>query len=340
MLEKIGTKLKSALGLLKGKEKRTKNRRGIPVIKLGPNRRWIIFLWVLLMISVILGIYNNFTAVDTKTVIEKQIVEEKLKDTNALESFVEEFAAAYHSWSNTAGDIKTREDKISGYMTEDLAKVNKGMVTTDCPTEANVQDVHIWSLSEITAGEYDISYSVTQELTEGGNTAGEDISDLAEPAEGAEASSGDRKAAVTETENFFTVRVHMSEDGSMVIIRNPTACAAFRKSSYVPAEKETDGSVNAKTSAEIEEFLNTFFGLYPSATAKELSYYVKDGALPAIGKDYVFAGMERAVYYEEDGQIKAEVYVTYLDQEAKISQVFQYRLILEKEDNWKITGAE
>lgn len=340
MLKKIGTKLKSALGFLKGKEKRTKNRRGVPVVKLGPNRRWIIFLWVLLVISIILGIYNNFTAVDTKTVIEKQIVEEKLKDTNALESFVKEFAVVYHSWSNIAGSIAAREDEISEYMTEDLVKVNKGMITTDCPTEASVQDVHIWSLSEITAGEYDISYSVTQELTEGGNTAGEDISNSTELTEGEDASVSDHTVAVTETESFFSVRVHIDENGSMAIIRNPTACAAVQKSSYVPAVRDTDGSVDAKTSAEIEEFLNTFFGLYPSATAKELSYYVKDGALPVIAKDYVYAGLERAVYYEEDGQMKAEINVKYLDQEAKIAQTFQYRLILKKDDNWKITGTE
>ncbi|MFR8246463.1 MAG: hypothetical protein ACLU9V_00610 [Roseburia sp.] len=31
--------------------------------------------------------------------------------------------------------------------------------------------------------------------------------------------------------------------------------------------------------------MNTFFKLYPQASAKELVYYVKDGVLPAIRKE-------------------------------------------------------
>ncbi len=49
------------------------------------------------------------------------------------------------------------------------------------------------------------------------------------------------------------------------------------------------GVVDAATIAEINEFLKTFFKLYPTATEKELSYYVKDSALKPMGKDYVFA---------------------------------------------------
>lgn len=37
---------------------------------------------------------------------------------------------------------------------------------------------------------------------------------------------------------------------------------------------------------------------------------------------------------------KAEVYVKYLDQDLKITQIMQYKLTLEKGDNWKIVEAE
>ena len=45
-----------------------------------------------------------------------------------------------------------------------------------------------------------------------------------------------------------------------------------------------DGTV----SDEINEFLTTFFKLYPTSTMSELSYYVNEGILKTIGKDYIF----------------------------------------------------
>ena len=42
----------------------------------------------------------------------------------------------------------------------------------------------------------------------------------------------------------------------------------------------------------------------------------------------------------EGDQTKAEVYVKYLDQDLKITQVMQYKLTLEKGDNLKIVEVE
>lgn len=112
------------------------------------------------------------------------------------------------------------------------------------------------------------------------------------------------------------------------------------KSSYEVKAKESDGSIDLKTQTQIEDFLNTFFKLYPQASAKELVYYVKDGVLPAIGKNYVYDGLAGKAYYMEGDQTKAEVYVKYLDQDLKITQIMQYKLTLEKGDNWKIMEAE
>ena len=57
-------------------------------------------------------------------------------------------------------------------------------------------------------------------------------------------------------------------------------------------------------------------------------------------KNYVYDGLAGKAYYMEDDQTKAEVYVKYLDQDLKITQVMQYKLTLEKGDNWKIVEAE
>ena len=242
------------------------------------------------------------------------MIEEKLKDTNALESYVKGFAGVYHAWENTDREISKREKTLEKYLPETLQLMDHGMITTDCPTVAEVESVDIWSVKDLTDTEYEVTYCVKQRISEGEQT--------------------------TDQSNVYQVTVHRDEKGKMLVVKNPTAYALPGKSSYEPEEKETDGSIDLKTQTQIEDFLNTFFKLYPQASAKELVYYVKDGVLPAIGKNYVYDGLAGKAYYMEGDQTKAEVYVKYLDQDLKITQVMQYKLTLEKGDNWKIVEVE
>ena len=188
------------------------------------------------------------------------------------------------------------------------------MITTDCPTAAEVESVDIWSVKDLADTEYEVTYCVKQRISEGEQT--------------------------TEQSNVYQTVVHRDENGKMLVVKNPTAYALPGKSSYEVKAKETDGSIDLKTQTQIEDFLNTFFKLYPQASAKELVYYVKDGVLPAIGKNYVYDGLAGKAYYMEGDQTKAEVYVKYLDQDLKITQIMQYKLTLEKGDNWKIVNVE
>ena len=317
---KLPEKMKVHIRKLKPKEKIKGEYKGsdqaeeMPVLKVSPNRNWIRLFWVLLVISIILGIYNNFTSVDTVTVEKETVIEEKLKDTNALESYVKDFAGVYHAWENTDREINKREKALEKYLPETLQLMDHGMITTDCPTVAEVESVDIWSVKDLTDTEYEVAYCVKQRISEGEQTA--------------------------EQSNVYQVAVHRDEKGKMLVVKNPTAYALPGKSSYEPEEKETDGSIDLKTQTQIEDFLNTFFKLYPQASAKELVYYVKDGVLPAIGKNYVYDGPAGKAYYMEGDQTKAEVYVRYLDQDLKITQIMQYKLTLEKGDNWKIVEVE
>jgi hypothetical protein len=60
----------------------------------------------------------------------------------------------------------------------------------------------------------------------------------------------------------------------MVIIKNPTMSKKPQKSDYQPKQLESDHTVDTETMDEITSFLETFFQLYPTATEKELTYYV------------------------------------------------------------------
>jgi hypothetical protein len=77
----------------------------------------------------------------------------------------------------------------------------------------------------------------------------------------------------------------------------------YNKASYEPKTKESDGTLDAATTNEINEFLTTFFKLYPTATAKELSYYVNDGVLKPVGKNYTFSELINPIYNRSGNQV-------------------------------------
>ena len=132
------------------------------------------------------------------------------------------------------------------------------------------------------------------------------------------------------------VVVHVDGDGNMVITQNPTISSTPTKSSYEPKAKESDGTVDAVTTEEVTEFLETFFKLYPTATKKELAYYVSGNVLEPVNCDYVFSELVNPIFIKSGEQVKVSVSVKYLDQRTKAIQISQFDLTLEKDSNWKI----
>ena len=125
----------------------------------------------------------------------------------------------------------------------------------------------------------------------------------------------------------------------MVITQNPTLAPAVQKSKYEPKAKEADVSVSSDTVKDATAFLETFFKLYPTATEKELAYYVKDGVLAPVSGDYVFSELVNPVFTKDGEQVKVSVSVKYLDQRTKATQISQFDLVLEKTGgNWKVVG--
>ena len=290
---------------------RKKTSDGVPVMEVGPRRRAVRVLWVLLIISMIITIYRGFTVTDTHTVHEKEVVKEKISDTNSVENFVKAFAKEYYSWKQDKASLDRRKAAVNEYLTEALRSVNADMIRSDIPTSSRVTDVLIWNVEKADDNEYEVIYSVSQLLTE------------------------------DETERtstaYYSVTVYRDEENNMVIIKNPTISPAVEVSSYQPKTRESDGTVDSQEQSEICDFLNTFFRLYPTASEKELSYYVKDHALlPVNNENYVFAEILNPTFTKEDGRVNVFVTVRYLDQETKAEQLSQFELVLEKGENWKI----
>lgn len=104
----------------KDKESKPKKEKKVPVMKVGTHKKTVIALWLVLIASVSFGVYKNFTAIDMHTVHEKEVIEQRIVDTNKIENFVKAFAKSYYSWSNTQESIEKRTAAINQYLTKSL----------------------------------------------------------------------------------------------------------------------------------------------------------------------------------------------------------------------------
>ena len=294
----------------KDKESKPKKEKKVPVMKVGTHKKTVIALWLVLITSVSFGVYKNFTAIDMHTVHEKEVIEQRIVDTNRIENFVKAFAKSYYSWSNTQESIDKRTAAINNYLTKSLQDLNVDTVRQDIPTSSTVTDVKIWDIEQAGTDDFTVVYSVDQTVTEG------------------ETSIGYTSA--------YMVVVHVDSNGNMVITQNPTISSTPTKSSYEPKTKESDGTVDAATTEEVTEFLETFFKLYPTATDKELAYYVEGNALEPINGDYLYSELVNPVFTADGDSVKVSVAVKFIDNQTKATQISQYELTLHKDSNWKI----
>ncbi|MDN9572391.1 conjugal transfer protein [Clostridioides difficile] len=298
--------------MFKKKEKKaeTVKEKKVPTMKVGTHKKTVIVLWALLIGSLAFGVYKNFTAIDMHTVHEKEVIQLKLNDTNGIENFVKSFAKSYYTWNNSKEAIDARTQAIGNYLTQELQDLNVDTVRTDIPTSSAVSDVIIWSVEQSGDSEFIATYEVDQQITE-----------------------GDQTKAVKAT---YTVTVHVDADGDMVIVKNPTLAPAYEKSSYEPKLTETDGSVDAVTMQDATSFLETFFKLYPTATEKELAYYVAGNVLEPINGDYLYSELVNPVFTADGDNLKVKVSVKFIDNQTKATQISQFDLTLRKDSNWKI----
>lgn len=225
----------------------------------------------------------------------------------------------------------------------DVAFVSRNdlpMVATSQQDEISVDDFEGTQTGE-TAG--DLATEMPEETTEADDTVTTtniSYGDAVTIKTSTETEADGTVTTVTLRESYYRVDVYRDNAGGMIVVTSPTSCGVPGKADYSEKEYQTDGTVDVAAMTEIEDFLGTFFGMYPSATEKELAYYAVPGTMDVIGADYVYDGLYNAAYYKENDQIKAHVFVKYLDQVAKVTEYAEYTLTLEKGDNWRIVDAK
>lgn len=189
-----------------------------PVIQVGTNKKMVIILWCILILSVVFGIYKNFTAIDKHTVHEKKVIQEKMTDTNAVENFVLSYAKVYFEWKPDAAVLDERLKKLENYTSADLRKINEESIREDIPTTSWVEEAKIWSIEKSSKKDYRVEFSVKQKIQE-----------------------GDKKEKY---ESFYITNVHKDANGAMVVTQNPTVCGGYSKSNYEKKVTVNDGSVD------------------------------------------------------------------------------------------------
>ena len=292
-------------------EKQQKPKK-LRVYTVNSRKPAVIVLWLMFICGFTFAVYKDFTAIDTHTVHEKEIVEWRVEDTSGVEAFVRNFAKTYYSWSNNKDSVAQRTDALTGYLTEDLQRLTADTVKSDVAVSSSVQDVQIWSVEQNSENDFEIVFTVAQTI-----------------------SDGKKKDTVS---SVYKTMVHKDDNGDMVITQAPTITGKPAKSAYTPKATEPDGTVSAAESEDITDFLTTFFTLYPTATEKELSYYVSGGSMPPVKcADYTFSQLKNTVLNKDGDTVMATVAVEYLDSVTKMTQISQFELALKLVDgNWKI----
>ena len=295
-------------------EKQQKPKK-LRVYTVNSRKPAVIALWLLFICGFVFAVYKNFTAIDTHTVHEKEIVERRVEDTSGVEAFVRNFTKTYYSWSGNKDSVAQRTDALTGYLTEDLQRLTADTVKSDVAVSSSVQDVQIWSVEQNgSENDFAVVFTVAQTI-----------------------SDSKKKDTVS---SVYKTAVHKDENGDMVITQAPTITGKPAKSAYMPKDTELAGTVSAVESEDITDFLITFFTLYPTATEKELSYYVSSGSMPSVKcVDYAFNQLKSTVLNKDGDTVTATVAVEYLDSVTQMTQISQFELVLKRVDeNWKIVG--
>ncbi|EME8241631.1 conjugal transfer protein [Enterococcus faecium] len=295
----------------RNQKEKTPKKKKERIVSVGKHRKMVLALWFLLSCSLAFGIYKNFTTIDQHTTHEKVVVKEKIVNTSGIESFTKDFAKEYYSWKNNKEVIEKRMSTLGQYLTEEGLALSQDMVRADIPTSSEVQSVKILDV-EKHSKEFVVSFLVDQKITEGKKT--QSIS------------------------SAYRVTIFEDEKGNHIVTSLPTMIAKPDKAKYEAKQVESDPEIDAKTTEEITEFLETFFKLYPTASEKELEYYVEDDAMRPINVNLKFVELADPVFFQDGNNIQAKINVKYLDDLSKTTNFFQYRLSFQKKENRTIVG--
>lgn len=264
--------------------------------------------WAILICSLSFAVYKNFTAIDRETVMKETRIEEKVKDTSGVESFVRNFAQEYFSL-NTDSDFKNnRGNQLSKYMSDFLISTSDDMLK-DVSKKVEVTSVQIWNVKIESANNFDVTFTVNQKF-------------------------GDKRVS-----SAYVVKVYQ-EGVNYTVTRLPYISTIPSKADHEVNYLKASEDVTAEEREKVEEFLQTFFKIYPKADANELAFYVKGEKIRPIFKNYQFVSIDNLVINVKGNVYEVEFIVKYQDRETKVIYSNQYLLNLEIKESGELVISE
>lgn len=261
--------------------------------------------WTVAAASLAFGIYKNFTATDTIIEKETQTVVHEVENYVGLESFTKNFAADYFTYSTNSEKQAARKESLKQYMQPTLLDVNSG--NTYAKSNISIQDVQVWEVEAIPEREDEFEVMFTVKM----------------------------KGEEETVQNAYTVDVY-SKDQQYVVVKNPTMTSLPAVSDYEKKSLQQSAQVSAEDRDRVETFLETFFGIYPGASEKELAYYVKDKDIHEINKDYALNSIDHVVIEEQEKGFYVECYVSYMDQTLGVQVLNQFELQLGTQEDGEL----
>lgn len=267
--------------------------------------------WCVFLAAFGFGIYKNATAIDKETVHEREVVQEKAFDLSGLAAFTENFAKVYYTYDVDNAAQMERIEQLALYMQEDLVEMNQGIYEQPEKGIA-VTGVQVWEIeaADDKKEDFDVVYSVIQAVDGGGKETG-----------------------------CYEMQVHKDRD-AYIITKNPRITSYPVKADYKKEYLKGSDDLAGKEQKKVEEFLNTFFAIYPKCSDKELVYYVKNATVRPIEKEYEFKEVKNLVIEKTKDGYKAACFVVYNDTVTGLSSINQYELTLGVQEDGKLIITE
>ncbi|MYV16055.1 conjugal transfer protein [Furfurilactobacillus milii] len=300
--------------------------------RIGLRKKTVVLCWSVLILGTSFGVYKSFTAIDTHTVHEHEVVRTVVVDTHAVTTFVSDFAKVYFSWEPSHEALDQRQANLKDYLTNSLQTLDADTVRSDIPSTSSIDQVKIWRVKQLAKQQFEVLFAINQTLKVDHDKGPKDD----------KKDDKDKKSepSIKHVQSTYSVNVQESNQGNLVITKNPTIAAAPSKANIKETQSQTDNSVNPDTVADATKFLKTFFALYPQGSQNELKYYVADQNIQPLHKDYKLDDLVNPIFHKEKQGLRVSVTVKYLDNETNMTQLSQFELHLIKENNrWNIQSG-
>ena len=293
------------------------------------HRRYTKWIFWMLLIFLILGSIRAFSATARINALEKQPEKEQQQEqivnyatSIGAQNFAKNFISEYFKWNN--GDYKERVDRLKPYLREGLDE-EAGLKSDTLTGSSWTEKTELLEVSETGKNTALLTFKVSQKVKLMTKT--------------------NIKGKVREVEKESGpydkwIQVPVITKGKSFLINGiPTFTSKPLEAKIEPIEPSKAASmVDSKASAEIKEFLKTFYKQYSTGTMAELEYLTSDKDLRPLEGTIIFNQIEDLIILEKKKKSYiVEVNAVFTDKNTKTQLLQKHNLEVSKQNGaWKV----